>query len=98
MDLLRNQTGNTDGSQPFMEGSGASILVQVEGVFDGCIFGIEGSLGNLEWQSLRDTSGAIVMLTSPSTIIIAYAKAGLRIRASVISAGASTDVTAVAAN
>jgi hypothetical protein len=80
-----------------MEGKGGSILVQVEGVFNGCTVGLEGKMGDMNWQTLRDTSGAIVALTSPSTVVIGHVKSGFDIRAALSSAGGTTDVSAVAA-
>jgi hypothetical protein len=97
MELLKNQTANTTGTQPTIEGKGANVLVQVEGTFDGATFGIEGKMGNLSWQTLRDTTGEVVALTEASTIVVGYIKSGFQIRASLTGVGGSTDVTAVAA-
>jgi hypothetical protein len=93
MKLLENQTTDTDGSQAVVEGRGANFLVQVEGTFDGATVTLEGSLEGMGFQQLKDVTGSLVAIIVDDTVVITYCKAGFRIRAAVIGAGGSTNIT-----
>jgi len=94
MNLLKNQTTNTDGSQEsflWNKGSGANTRRQTiicEGTFDGCTITVEGSIDGGEWVSCGSDSE----FTSAGIVTIELSN-HFSVRGTLTSAGGSTDIT-----
>lgn len=85
--LLTNQTSNGSGSAVAIDNGGYKI-VRFYGTFDTCEITIEIDFGDGNWVAAQDTAQ-----TAAGVIYLQCAQGGMRIRATVASVGASTDVS-----
>lgn len=83
--LLTNQTSNGSGSAADVS-SGGYRIVRYRGTFDSCTITVECDFGDGNWVAAGDAA------TAEGLDYIALA-IGMRMRATVASAGASTDVS-----
>ena len=88
MELLKNQTIDTTGSQDTEKWKGGKGTVLCEGTFDGATVSLEASYDDGEWVPC----GADTSFTEAGLILLELSS-GFILRGSVSSAGGSTDVS-----
>lgn len=84
--LLTNQTTNGSGSAVSVS-SGGYRIVRFYGTFDSCTVTVECDFGDGNWVPAQDTAQSV------TGVIYLQCAVGMRIRATLASAGVSTDVT-----
>lgn len=84
--LLTNQTTNASGSAVELHNGGFKI-VRFYGTFDGATCTAECDFGDGNWVPAQDTGN------TDEGVIYLQTRVGMRLRATVTSAGASTDVS-----
>jgi hypothetical protein len=93
MKLLDNQTTITDGTQEVWECTGGQAMIQATGAFDGAIVTLQGSMEGFDFVDLTDEAGDVLEITEPIVVASGWNRPGFRLRASLVNAGAATNVS-----